>query len=486
VVVALAIDPARFRNPVSYATELWRLDAGFELWLDRLQFLVWANTYDARSRDEVAEPVWWWARKAERLGAKATLDGRADVVLPDGRRAWIDGGPRRPFDLADEVVHRESVELGALATVPRPTGPTAQLAPDQLAAVAHQAGPACVIAPAGSGKTRVLTERFRHLLVDRVYEKPLVLAVAYNVKAREEMEGRLGELSPRVQTLNGLGYAIVASGLCRRPAVLDVTEVRTIVQGLVPARPRRVNTDPIEPYIEALGSIRLGLRDPAEVEASRDDVPGLAEAFDPYRQALADRGVVDFDEQVYRAIELLVRDGTFRQQMQAGCRHLLVDEFQDLTPAHVLLLRLLGAPAYDVFGVGDDDQVIYGHAGADPGFLIDFDRYFPGATSHALEVNYRCPIAVVDAATALLGYNSRRVAKTIRSGPGAALGEARLATVRHPPDTGAAELVEVVRAWLDEPALRCVGGRRVAAPRARALPPSPERRAAPAARSSLG
>jgi len=454
VVVALAVDSARFRKPVSLATEPWRLDAGFEFWLDRLQFLVWANTYDARAEAALGEPVWWWARKAERLGARVTIGGRADVVLPDGRDAWIDGGPRQPFALADEVVHRESVEQGALTTVPRPTDPTAQLAPDQLAAVAHGSGPARVIAPAGSGKTRVLTERYRQLLVERSYEKPLVMAVAYNVKAREEMEGRLGQLSPQVQTLNGLGYAIVANGLSRRPAVLDVTEVRSIIQGLVPARPRRVNTDPIEPYIGALGSIRLGLRDPAEVEASRDDVPGLAEAFGPYRKAMADRDVVDFDEQVYRAIELLVSNGAFRQLMQAGCRHLLVDEFQDLTPAHVLLLRLLAAPAYDVFGVGDDDQVIYGHSGADPGFLIDFDRYFPGATNHHLEVNYRCPVAVVDAARALLGYNNRRVAKVILSGPGAAVGETGLVTVRHTPDTGASELVELVQAWLREPAVR--------------------------------
>jgi DNA helicase II / ATP-dependent DNA helicase PcrA len=454
VVVSLAVDPTRFRTPASEPIEPWRLDAGFEFWLDRLQFLVWANTYDARAWGQRTEPVWWWTRKAERLGARATPDGLADVVLPNGRRAWIDGGPRRSFALANEVVHRESVELGALTAVPRPKGPTAQLAPDQLAAVAHHAGPSRVIAPAGSGKTRVLTERLRHLLVDRDFERGLVLAVAYNVKAREGMEERLGELSPRVQTLNGLGYAIVARALSRRPAVLDVTEVRTVVQGLVPARPRRLNTDPIEPYIEALGSIRLGLRDPTEVETSRDDVPGLAEAFGPYRKALADRGVVDFDEQVYRAIELLVSDGAFRQEMQAGCRHLLVDEFQDLTPAHVLLLRLLSAPGYDVFGVGDDDQVIYGHAGANPGFLIDFDRYFPGAANHALEMNYRCPIAVVDATIALLGYNERRVAKTIRSGPGAALGETRLATVRHTPDTGASALVEVIQSWLGEPSAR--------------------------------
>ena len=74
-----------------------------------------------------------------------------------------------------------------------------------------------------------------------------------------------------------------------------------------------------------------------------------------------------------------------------------MDEFQDLTPAHLLLIRLLSAPGYDCFGVGDDDQVIYGYSGATPEFLIDFPRFFPGAGHHPLEVNYRCPPAVVAA-----------------------------------------------------------------------------------------
>ena len=99
---------------------------------------------------------------------------------------------------------------------------------------------------------------------------------------------------------------------------------------------------------------------------------------------------------------------------------MLVDEFQDLTPAHLLLIRLLVAPGFDCFGVGDDDQVIYGYSGATPEFLIDFAAYFPGAADHPLEVNYRCPPAVVDAARHLLTYNHERVAKTIRSPEGRA------------------------------------------------------------------
>jgi DNA helicase-2/ATP-dependent DNA helicase PcrA len=94
---------------------------------------------------------------------------------------------------------------------------------------------------------------------------------------------------------------------------------------------------------------------------------------------------------------------------------MLVDEFQDLTPAHLLLIRLLAAPGGAVFGVGDDDQTIYGYNGADPGWLIDFDDLFPGAGDHPLEVNYRCPAGIVEAVDRLLRHNRRRVHKTIRA-----------------------------------------------------------------------
>ncbi|MDQ6947365.1 MAG: ATP-dependent helicase, partial [Actinomycetota bacterium] len=366
--------------------------------------------------------------------------------------AWIDGGPRAPFSPPDlgglGLIHRESVELGAPALVPGPTPPRADLAPDQLAAVGHGAGPARIIAPAGSGKTRVLTERLRHLLVDRRYERDIVLAVAYNKKAQQEMEERTADVAPRVRTLNALGYRLLAEGRGGAPRLLEEREVRRLIERFVPIRRQRANTDPVGPYLEALGEVRLGLRDPEEVESWRDDVPGLAAAFDPYRAALKEAGAVDFDEQIYGTLELLLADGTFRRRAQRGCRHLLVDEFQDLTPAHVLLLRLLAAPQLDVFGVGDDDQVIYGHAGADPAFLIGFEQLFPGAADHPLEVNYRCPAVVVRQAADLLSYNQRRVAKTVRPGPEASPSADAVRVVTHPAASGADALVEVVQGWL--------------------------------------
>ncbi|MGH9275665.1 MAG: UvrD-helicase domain-containing protein, partial [Acidimicrobiales bacterium] len=449
IVIELAVDPARFRAPESITEEVWRLGAGFEPWADRLHFLVWANSYDARGE---GDPIWWWARKAARLGA--TEGGDADVVLHDGTPAWVDGGPRAPLPVplgGATVVHSDTVELGSLRAQPVPVAPSAELARDQLEAVNHGSGPARIIAPAGSGKTRVLTERYRHLLADRGYEREAVVALAYNKKAQEEMSSRLPGLGARIQTINAWGYSILARALGRRPEVLDEREVRSIVEKLVPSKQRRVNTDPVAPYLDGLSLIRLGLRRPQEVEDTLDDVTGLAAAYEPFRDELRRRGVIDFDEQVFGAVEALLRDGELRRAVQTDHRHLLVDELQDLTPAHVLLVRLAAGPAADVFGVGDDDQCIYGHVGADPRFLVDYTRYFPGAAEHALEVNYRCPAPVTAAAATLLTYNDLRVAKHIRPGPSVVTDADSLVVQTHAADSGARALVDSVTSWLAEP-----------------------------------
>jgi DNA helicase-2/ATP-dependent DNA helicase PcrA len=408
VVVELAVDAGDLKRPETCSRPPYEVGPGFDFVRERLHFLVWANTYDWRS----GEPVWWHGVRARRLGAE--VGGPADVVLADGTPAWCDGGPRQTLSLPHAVVHRDSIDAGRL-TVAGAGAPSAALAPDQLAAVEHPGGPARIIAPAGSGKTRVLTERLRHLLADRNHEPDLLTAVAYNVKAADELRERTTGLRPTIRTLNSLGLFICQMAGSVR--VLEERDCRNIVQSLVKIQ-RRTNADPVAPYLEALSAIRLGLLDPVAAETRFPDASGVSVAFDAYRDKLASRGAVDFDEQIYRAVELLLTDPEIRARARAGARTLLVDEFQDLTPAHVLMLRLLAGPAASVFAVGDDDQVIYGYAGADPGFLIDFDRWFPGAAAYDLRVNYRCPPAIVRGAQTLLGYNRRRIAKDVSPAPG--------------------------------------------------------------------
>jgi DNA helicase-2/ATP-dependent DNA helicase PcrA len=387
----------------------WEWDFDLDLIGERLHHAVWANSVDARHGAD----RYRWAERALGLGARSDASGQADVVLPDGRPAMCDGGPLDASlagRLGIAVVHRVGLDHRSLSPLGRPQPVGLPLAPDQLAAVGEPRAAARVIAPAGSGKTRVLTERARLLQAGWGLPAEAMALVAYNVRAANEMRSRLRELpSLRIRTLNALSLR-----LCGRRTTIEETEVRGILGGLVEF-PRRAETDPVAPWIEALSRVRLGLADPDEVEDEVGDVAGLGRVAREYRQKLRERDAADFDEQVTAAIERLLADPVFRRHSQRFARVLLVDEFQDLTPAHMLLIRLLRGPAGAVFGVGDDDQTIYGYAGATPRWLVEFDRWFPGSADHPLEVNYRCPVAVVQAADNLLSRNGLRVAKTIRA-----------------------------------------------------------------------
>lgn len=465
------------------AGPLWKLGPDFELTGERLRHLVFANSVDARPG--AAHP-WPLAQTATDAGARLAPDGPADVVLPDGTPAFCDGGPLEPIPAetlaapaaqpgspqqpADEGTSAEesrapgaavlpaiALERGSLARLGTDP-PNAELAPDQLAAVAHRRGGARIIAPAGSGKTRVLTERARHLLRERGLPPGAVTLVAFNVRARAEMEERTSDLPGlQIRTLNSLALAIVnGAGPFRRPhgrdrpvATIAEPEARDLLDGLIPRQRRRAMSDRLAPWLDALTAARLGLRNPAEVQSAfAGEVEGFPQVFDAYRRELRSNGQVDYDEQILAAIETLLSDPEARRAAQRACRVLLVDEFQDLTPAHLLLVRLLSAPAYDLYGVGDDDQTIYGFASASPAWLIDFARFVPGSGSHGLEINYRCPPSAVKAASNLLSHNRRRVPKQIRARPGreAEPGELAVAEADNPTAACADRVAELVGA----------------------------------------
>jgi len=404
--------------------EAWRLGPDVDLPIERLLHAVWSNAAWLQADGSLTLPI---ATAAIELGAIAEISV-ADVRLPDGTDAWIDGGPidlTLARFLTEAVLPTVTIEGHSLEPITG-TDPTADLAPDQLLAVAHKGGPARIIAPAGSGKTRVLTERARHLLAGQNIPPAVITLVAFNKRAQLEMEERTLDLAGlRVRTLNALALAIVngtdrfvrSATITTRQQTISERDVRDLLRRLVEV-PRRANTDPLASWIEALGAARLGLRDPAQVEEDfGGDVAGFAEVLPRYREELARQNLVDYDEQILRAIELLLNDPHSRCQAQSTCRLLLVDEFQDLTPAHMMLIRLLAGPRNDVFGVGDDDQTIYGFTGASPAWLVDYQLWFPHAINHALEINYRCSPAVVTGARLLLERNKQRVDKSIRSAP---------------------------------------------------------------------
>ena len=449
-------------NPlVSLERPWWELSPGITLGEEVWHHLLTANAVDAR---DPLKPRFAPLESALALGAavpdpehpgdvlirssymtaQSSGGGERSCATPEHTRhqaqspgggersvpTWCDGGPLaffEPDDLAGaQLVCHANLMVGRLTPL-RPARPSADLSPDQTEAVARLGGAACIVAPAGSGKTRVLTERACYLIRDLGVSSRAVCLVAFNVRARAEMEDRTADLHGlQVRTLNSLALAICngTGGFAkptrhRRVEVADELAVRGLLDGLVPRKRRRAMTDPLAPWIEALSASRLGLRNLHEVERDyAPDVQEFAKVAPDYVKQLGSRELVDFDHQILRAIEVLLTDTKARAAARRMCGVLMVDEFQDLTPAHLLLVRLLAGPRADVFGVGDDDQTIYGYTGASPEWLISYNRYFPCASHHLLGVNYRCPADVVQAASNLLSHNHRRIAKRIEPAPG--------------------------------------------------------------------
>ena len=449
-------------DPVMHA-QWWDLKPGLTMPAEVLRHLLVSNTVDCRDPEQ---PRFESSERALALGARLAAVGDSGDVMTDAGPAWCDGGPftvMAPEELGAGcagVIPSANLAVGSLVAL-TPVSPQADLADDQRAAVGHLGGAACIVAPAGSGKTRVLTERARFLVRDLGVDPRAVCLVAFNVRARAEMQERTADLPGlEVRTLNSLALAICnGTGPFARPRdhgrveVVDERGVRDLLDGMVP-RKRRAMTDQIAPWIEALGASRLGLLDPAEVESDyHPDVPDFSLIAPQYVDLLDDRGLVDFDQQIIRAIDILLCDPAARAAARRTCGILLVDEFQDLTPAHLLLVRLLAGPRSDVFGVGDDDQTIYGYSGASPEWLIGYHKHFPGAKRHELHVNYRCPPEVVAAASNLLTHNRRRIDKQITAAPGRASsneGGSRSAVTVETASDGAPVLRRAVESLLDD------------------------------------
>jgi len=401
--------------------DVWDIQPNFNFVAEAIWRLATMNAIDARDSADIYFPL---ARLAISRGALDGEETGADVIL-ENKPMWCDGGPLYLWGNQDErlmgfsAIPRLNIRNGTLAPISN-AELVAELANDQNEAVSVASSRARIIAPAGSGKTRVLVERVGHLVRSGV-PVTSILILAYNKRAEEEIRERTKEFGPvEIRTIDALALALVngsrgfLESVDRRTTISEF-DVRRIISDLVKF-PRVANVDPVAPWLSALSDARLGLLSPTDVEEKYDgDVNGFAEFYPLFREHLRENKLADFNEYIVLAVEKLLSDPSARFGAEARHEVLLVDEFQDLTAAHVLMLRLLAGPTLSIFAVGDDDQTIYGFNGATPEWLVNFDKYVPSAEKRALEVNYRCPEFVVSAASNLLTHNQFRVVKLIRA-----------------------------------------------------------------------
>ncbi len=333
----------------------------------------------------------------------------------------------------------------------------ARLNDEQRAAVETVDGPLLVLAGAGTGKTRVLTTRFAHILVSgRAYPNQ-VLAVTFTNKAAREMRERVGAILGRPAEGLWLGtfHALCARMLRRHAELVGLTPSFTILDAddqlrLLKQVMEAAKVDAKRWVPNAMMAVIQRWKDrglpPGRIGTADDTdfADGRARAvYEAYQDRLKTLNAADFGDLLLHMTETLRTNEEVLAQYHRQFRYILVDEYQDTNLVQYLWLRLLAQQSRNICCVGDDDQSIYSWRGAEVENILRFEKDFPGARIVRLEANYRSTAPILAAASGLIAHNEGRLGKTLRPGRKDAEGEN----------------VSVVSLWDSDEEARMVGDR---------------------------
>lgn len=342
-----------------------------------------------------------------------------------------------------------------------------RLNPEQRAAVETVDGPLLVLAGAGTGKTRVLTTRFAHILMTRRAYPNQVLAVTFTNKAAREMRERVAAIlgHPAEGLWLGTFHALCARMLRRHAelvglnsnfSILDTDDQMRLLKQVMEAGGVDMKRWPPQALMAIIQRWKDRGLTPARIGAADDSdfANNRARAlYEGYQERLKQLNACDFGDLMLHVTEILRGHPDVLAQYHRMFRYILVDEYQDTNTVQYLWLRLLAQrpnPAErNICCVGDDDQSIYSWRGAEVENILRFEKDFPGATIVRLESNYRSTAPILGAASGLIARNSGRLGKTLRPGRNDAAGEK----------------VRVVSLWDSEEEARMVGSRIEAARR---------------------
>jgi DNA helicase-2/ATP-dependent DNA helicase PcrA len=311
------------------------------------------------------------------------------------------------------------------------------LNPQQRAAVVHEGGPLLIVAGAGSGKTRVLTNRIAYLLAERGSQPGEILAITFTNKAAGEMKERVAALvggrarSMWVSTFHSMCVRILRAeaktlGLKTSFSIYDADDSRrlmTMVGRELDLDPKRYPARSLSAQISNLKN-ELVTPEAWADKASNAHEKVLAEAYRRYQQRLVEAHSLDFDDLIMTTVRLLQDHADVAEHYLRRFRHVLVDEYQDTNHAQYMLVReltqpVIGLPPAELAVVGDADQSIYAFRGASIRNILEFERDYPNATTILLEQNYRSTQTILSAANSVIARNPDRKPKNLWSEAGA-------------------------------------------------------------------
>lgn len=303
------------------------------------------------------------------------------------------------------------------------------LNPAQKQAVEKTEGPVLILAGAGSGKTKVLTTRIAYLVEDKNVNPTNILAITFTNKAANEMRERVqnivGENSQDmwISTFHSCCVKILRKdinkiGYNRSFVIYDSADQLTLIKECM--KELDLSDKKFEPksIISYISSAKDKLQSPAEFArmASGDLwLSQIAEVYAIYQDRLQRNSALDFDDLIYKTVELLKENEDVLNFYRGRFKYIMVDEYQDTSKAQYELIKMLALGHQNICVVGDDDQSIYGWRGADIRNILEFEKDYDDVFVVKLEQNYRSTQTILDTANHLIANNVERKKKSLWS-----------------------------------------------------------------------
>ena len=296
----------------------------------------------------------------------------------------------------------------------------------QKMAVRANSGPVLIFAGAGSGKTKVLTEKIHNLIKVGKLAPENILSVTFTNKAAKEMKTRVMDLlkTKSLKVAIGTFHSICARlirnearkiGLNPQFAIYDVQDQSDLYKVILKELniPKDViNSNQARNQISLLKNKMITPNDKLK-KARTVFEKRLADVYKVYEEMLRQNNALDFDDLLLYPLKIFEDYPKILAKYQNLWKYVLVDEYQDTNKPQFLFLSFITKKHKNICVVGDDDQSIYGWRGADITNILNFERLFPDCKTFTLEENYRSTQQILDAATAVVSHNEKRAEKTL-------------------------------------------------------------------------
>ena len=304
-----------------------------------------------------------------------------------------------------------------------------KLNPEQRQAVTHINGALLILAGAGSGKTRVLTHRIAHLILDHGVSPYNILAITFTNKAANEMKERVANMCSSasdgilISTFHSACVRIlrrdigVLDGYDKNFAIFDDDDASKLLNEICKNQNIDTKQFPIKLLKSCISNAKNAMKSVADMEKYQFTPISriLPAVFKQYQVDLQSNNALDFDDPILKTIELFSLHPEVLQTYQNRFRYIMVDEYQDTNNSQYQLVHMLGAKWKNVCVVGDDDQSIYSWRGADVSIIRNFQKDYQNAVTIKLEHNYRSTTTILNAANAVIKNNTDRTEKHLWS-----------------------------------------------------------------------